>query len=626
MSDLLNVGASALRAAYSQMRTTGHNISNVNTPGYSRQEVQLATAEGTFSGGGFVGRGVTVETVVRHYDAHLTAEVASGLAMSGADTVRAAQLERLDRVFADTENGIGAGLDDLTSAMADVVNRPSDPSARTVAANRANLLAERFSGIRDRLEDMHTQVDLRMGEGVNKVNESLKQLAAVNEQIAKSSGSGQPSNDLLDRRDVLVEEVNKQMKATAYVNYDNTVSLFSASGQALVVGKSIANFSLSADALDPRKLTVSLNTSGRSIPMESDSLGGGELAGLIRFRDDDLAAASGRLGQLAAAVGAAYNAQQALGRDATGAVGAPMFDIGDPRAFGSTLNTGNAVLGATLVDGTQVSSGDYEINYDGTNWSATRSSDDSVVPIAGFPATIDGIQISLTSGAAVAGDKFLVRAASEFANDFSMVLPSPSRLATGLAAAPQLGATNTGDAGVSAFQVASNDANLTAPVSIQFTSPTTFNVTGTGTGNPTGVAYTPGMTLNYNGWQMTLKGTPATNDTISVSATQNPAVDNRNARAMVGIADRLLIGGQRAVDAYGDLTADVGIRTQSAQSSLALSSRTLEDAQAARSEVSGVNLDEEAARLLQYQQAYQAAAKLIATAQTVFDTLLQAAG
>ncbi|MBP7662166.1 MAG: flagellar hook-associated protein FlgK, partial [Burkholderiaceae bacterium] len=119
MSDLLNVGASALRAAYSQMRTTGHNISNVNTPGYSRQEVQLATAEGTFSGGGFVGRGVVVETVVRRYDAHLTAEVASGLAMSSADTVRAGQLERLDRAFADTENGIGAGLDDLTSAMAD---------------------------------------------------------------------------------------------------------------------------------------------------------------------------------------------------------------------------------------------------------------------------------------------------------------------------------------------------------------------------------------------------------------------------------------------------------------------------------------------------------------------------
>jgi flagellar hook-associated protein 1 FlgK len=625
MSDLLNVGASALRAAFSQMRTTGHNIANVNTPGYSRQEVQLATAEGTFSGGGFVGRGVVVETVVRRYDAHLTSEVASGLAMSSADKVRTAQLERLDRMFADTENGIGAGLDDLTSAMADVVNRPSDPSARTVAANRANMLAERFNAVHDRLEDVRGQVDLRMGEGVNKVNESLKQLAAVNEQIAKTNGSGQPSNDLLDRRDVLVEQVNKQMKATAYVNYDNTVSLFSASGQALVVGKSIANFSLSTDSLDPRKLTVSLNTSGRSIPMESDSLGGGELAGLIRFRDEDLTAVAGRLGQLAATVGTAYNAQQALGRDATGTAGAPMFSMGSPRAFGSSLNTGNAVMAAAVVDGTQVSAGDYEFNYDGTNWSATRASDKSVVPVAGFPVTIDGVQVSLSSGTAAAGDKFLVRAASEFANDFSMVLASPSRLATGLAAAPQLGATNAGDAGVSSFQVTANDPNLTAPVSIQFTSPTTFDVVGTGTGNPTGLTYTPGMTLNYNGWQMTLKGTPAASDTISVGATQNPAVDNRNARAMVGIADRLLVGGQRAVDAYGDLTADIGIRTQSAQSSMALSSRTLEDAEAARSEISGVNLDEEAARLLQYQQAYQAAAKLIATAQTVFDTLLQAA-
>ena len=138
MAGLLNLGASALMAAYTQMRTTGHNIANVNTPGYSRQEVELATTGSTFSGSGFVGRGVSVETISRRYDQLVTGEVAAGIALSAADSVRVAQLGRLERVFSDTENGIGTAMDDLSSALADVVNRPFDTSARTVVVSRAS--------------------------------------------------------------------------------------------------------------------------------------------------------------------------------------------------------------------------------------------------------------------------------------------------------------------------------------------------------------------------------------------------------------------------------------------------------------------------------------------------------
>jgi flagellar hook-associated protein 1 FlgK len=626
MSGLLNVGASALTAAYTQMRTAGHNISNVNTPGYSRQEAQLGTATSTFGGGGFIGRGVEVQTIQRRYDQFLTAEVAAGVALSSADAARAGQLSRLDSVFADSETGIGASMDDLTAALADAVNRPFDPSARTVVVSRATTLAERFTSARNRLEELRNQADLRLRESVNTLNGSLKQLAGVNEQIARYAASDQPPNDLFDRRDALVEGINKQMKATAFINPDGSASLFSGSGQALVIGGSVASFSLGADPLDSRKLAVTLNTSGMAIPIDGELLGGGELSGLLRFRDEDLAAAQGRLGQLAAAVSFAYNEQQSLGRDATGAVGAAMFQTGAPTVGGASTNTGNAVFAATVTDGAQLGAGDYELKYDGTNWSATRLSDGQALPLAGFPASVDGLQISLSSGAASAGDRFLLRSASEFTNGFSMVLPSASRLATGMAATPQRGATNAGDTSVAGFRVDSNDPNLTAPVSIQFTSATTFNVTGTGTGNPTGVAYTPGMTLSYNGWEMTLRGTPVASDSFTVAATQNPAADNRNARALVGIADQLAVGGQRPADAYGDLVADIGTRTQSAKSSQALSARTLADSQQSRSEVSGVNLDEEAARLLQYQQAYQAAAKVIATAQSIFDTLLRVAG
>jgi flagellar hook-associated protein 1 FlgK len=623
MSGLLNVGSTALMAAYTQMRTAGHNIANVNTPGFSRQDVVLGTLPGSFGGAGFVGRGVGVDTVQRRYDQFLTAEVAANASLAAADQARVDQLGRLDRLFADTDNGIGAAMDDLTAAMADVVNRPFDASARTVVMNRAGTLAERFSSARSSLDELGAQVDLRLRDGVNRTNDALSLLAKVNDQIAKVASGGQPPNDLLDQRDQLVETVNKQIKATAYLNPDGTLRLFSASGQTLVADNTAAQLSLAADPLDPRKSQLSLKTLASDIAIDTPSLGGGELAGLLRFRDSDLEAAQGRLGQLAAAIAQAYNEQQSLGRDGTGAVGAALFETGEPAVNASTLNAGTAVFQAVVTDATQVSTSDYELNFDGTNWSSTRLTDGQVLPIAGFPATIDGLQLDITSGSASAGDRFLVRSASEFTNGFSMVLPSASRLATGMAVTPQRGTANTGDVAVSGFRVTSNDPNLTEAVSIQFTSATTFDVIGNGTGDPVGVTYTPGAAISFNGWEMTLKGTPAIGDTVSIAATQNPAADNRNARQMVGIADRLIVGGERPADAFGNLVADVGTRTQSAQVSLALSNRTLGDAQASRSAVSGVNLDEEAARLLQFQQAYQAAAKVIATAQAVFDTLLQ---
>jgi flagellar hook-associated protein 1 FlgK len=283
------------------------------------------------------------------------------------------------------------------------------------------------------------------------------------------------------------------------------------------------------------------------------------------------------------------------------------------------------VLSASVTDGSVLAASDYELRYDGSNWTSTRLADGSSQTLAGMPATLDGLSISMASGTAVAGDRFLLRTGSEFASDVSMVLGGPAALATGMAVTPLRGQANTGDTRVTAFGIDANDPNLTAPVSIQFTSATTFNVTGTGTGNPVGVSYTPGMTLQYNGWRMTLLGTPASGDSFSVTATANPAIDNRNAREMVALGDRLLVDGQRPGDAFAELIADLGSRSQSNKAAETLSIRSLADAESARAEVSGVNLDEEAARLLQFQQAYQAAAKIISAAQNVFDTLLQAA-
>jgi flagellar hook-associated protein 1 FlgK len=459
-------------------------------------------------------------------------------------------------------------------------------------------MVERFTSAGGTMESLREQANQRVRDGASKVNDTLAQLAQVNDQIARRSSIGQPPNELFDRRDQLIEAVNGQLRATSFINADGTANLYTPTGHALVIGTQASKLTAAADEFDSRKISLSLGMGA--------------------------SAAQARVGQLAAAIAEAFNDRQALGRDATGASGAAMFALASPLVSGAAGNSGTATLTASIADGTAMAATDYELRYNGTQWQATNVVDGVTRNLgATLPATLDGLQISLGSGTAAAGDRFLVRGASTTVSGFRMSLAGTQGLATGLAATPQRGAANTSDARVSAFNVTANDANLQQPVSITFTSPTTFNVTGTGTGNPTGVTYTPGMTLNYNGWSMTLAGAAATGDTFSVSATANPALDNRNARLMLGVLDQGIVAGRKPVDACVDLVAEVGIRAQSANAADEASKLALAQSETARSEVSGVNLDEEAARLLQYQQAYQAAAKILSTARDVFDTLLQ---
>jgi flagellar hook-associated protein 1 FlgK len=625
-SGLLNIGASALNAAYLQLQTTSHNIANVNTPGYHRQDAVQQSVEGTSSGLGFVGRGVQIVTVRRQYDAFLERELSLNQAASSADEARATQMSQLDRLFAATDTGLGAAMDDLRSGLADLVNNPSDTAARTVALNRADAFAARIRDTSGQLSEIAYQTDQRIAATAKQLNGLLQRLGALNNEIATQSGAGHSPNDLLDQRDDLVNQVNKIVKANPIVSADGTVSLFASGGEALVVNATVANFDVGADTLDPSKSQLVLKTLGASVPVDSATLGGGELAGLMRFRDEDLAAARWRVGQMAAAIGSAFNAQQAVGLDATGAAGQPMFTMNPPVVSSAVSNTGNAVLGVAIGNASQLAASDYVLTWNGSAYQVTRQSDGTQSTLAGLPATIDGLTLSTTSGTPAVGDRFLVRSGSVMASGFTMALSSPSRLASGLGVMPQMGAANGGDVATSAFKVNTVGANLTQPVTLTFTGAGTFDVTGTGTGNPTGVAYAAGQPISYNGWSLTLKGTPKAGDTVTLTPTASPSTDNRNAKAMFDLVDQRVVNGSSFNSAYADMLADIGARAQTANTAQAMSSQSLADAKASRDEVAGVNLDEEAARMMQFQQAYQAAAKLIATAQTLFTALLNATG
>ncbi|MFM1988004.1 MAG: hypothetical protein RJA99_961 [Pseudomonadota bacterium] len=625
MGDLMRIGSSAMGAAYAQLQTTGQNIANVNTPGYVRREAMLQEA-GNMDASGWIGRGVDVVNVRRVYDAFLVRESAATRSSAAQDTTRADALQRLENVFSDPQSGLGAAFDDFVAAFADVTARPSDPAARSAVLTRAEGFASRAQSIDTRLLELRQSAQGRMQNEVTTANGVLKALAGLNAKIADArGGSGEP-NSLLDQRDKLLQDLNGSLRANATFGQDGTITVTSARGEPLVVGDSASSLQLVNDPLDATKQSVTVvRSNGVSLAMDSSELGGA-LSGLMKFANEDVDSARAQVGRLYAAVAGAFNTRQGRGLDATGNVGQPMFAIGTPTVTGAAANAGSAAFSAAIADPSALKPSDYEIAFAGGQYTVTRLSDGVAQTYASMPQTLDGLALSLGSGTPSAGDRFLVRAASGYASGAKALLSGAQRVATAMPVVAEAGPANTGDLKASAIDVSSIGAITSATVTITFTGAGTFSVSGAGTGNPTGLAYSPGMMLSYNGWSVTLDGTPAAGDTMKISATPNPAADNRNARAMQALGDATFVDGGKAIDRYAELIGDLGGRAQTARAAGDMSQRLYDDAERARSEMSGVNLDEEAARLLQYQQAYQAAAKVIATANEMFRSLLEAAG
>lgn len=619
---VIDIGATALNAAYTRLQTTSNNIANASTPGYSRQEAIVVSRESELGVGGFVGGGVEVATIERKYDQFLARELNASQSAYASDQVRSNSLARLDRLFTDNGNGIGARYDSFNAGLADMVNQPFDEAARAVVLHRAHELADSISGNRNELERVGEDVRRQAQESAGRVNGLLQQLAVLNERIAGTAGSSQSPNDMLDQRDSLITEIGKSIKTTAYINESGSVSLFAATGDALVISGKAAVLSVETDDRDPGRIRLNLQTDDRQLPMNVEMLGGGELAGIFEFHNEDLRDISGRLGQMAGALVEGYNRQQAAGVDREGQPGSPLFQMGAALVGGGINNTGDAVFSIDVADGEALKPTDYSLAMVAGNLHLTRLYDDKETVLTGLPQTVDGLTINLDAGTMADGDTFSIISGSVFASGFSVVMQSPVQWANAMPVIPVMNEGNKGSLSSADFAIVDMGANTAEPVMLTFTGPNTFDVTGTGTGNPTGVAYASGDEVSFNGWTVSLAGAPEGGDVLMVRPTADPAADNRNARALLALSGDAIVDGRSLNSAVSSLIGDVGARAQTANANQEQSELWTRSAQSARDSVSGVNLDEEAARLLQYQQVYQAAAKVISTAQTMFDSLL----
>jgi len=663
-SALLSLGTRAMFANYAALQTTGNNIANVNTAGYSRQSVELETAGGQFTGAGFFGKGVNVTTVARAHDELLTREAAGSQAMASADEARSTQLQQLEKVFATGEAGIGYAAGQFLNAFVDVASRPTDASARQVVLARAADLASRFRSAGEQIDAIQAGVTSDLKASIDTVNSLAQRVAALNNQIAALAGSGHQPNDLLDQRDQLVSQISQYVQVSTIPADDGSMSVFMGGGQSLVLGNNAVTLAAVADPFDPGVVHLGVTDASGDHAFPDDLMTGGSIAGLLRFQKTDLPDARNLLGQMASALAGEVNLQQSLGLDLgqPAGFGAAIFSVGLPGVMPASGNakdaSGNDVasyvngsgdrvpsVSLTIADPTELQASDYTLRNSPSvagSYELTRTSDGLVRTVASG-AIVDGFRVDVVAPLPAAGDRFLLRPVGDAVRNMQRVLDDPKGIAAASPVTATIDASNTGTATVADLHAVSNTLNPDLTATITFTddvggySYTLVDTTGAlATTSGTGT-WQAGQPISLNGWEMALNGVPKTNDTLTVEKTAYPAINNGNARALVDLRDVRMVGqqtlangtivpGATITDAYANALSDVGVRVQSAGTAAQMSAAVAADAESARSSKAGVNLDEEAARLIQFQQSYQAAAKMLQVAQSIFDTLLQVTG
>jgi len=635
-SSVFNIGVSGLAAAQAGLLTTGHNISNASTPGFNRQQIVQSTNTPQFTGAGYFGQGTNVQTVQRIYNQFLASQTLSAQTRLSELNAYADQIRQVDGLLADSSAGLSTALNDFFRGVHEVAANPASIPARQSMLSMAQALVGRFQSVDNRLNEIRDGVDTQLASTVADINSYTTQIAALNQRIvlAQAAGPTQPANDLLDQRDQLIAQLNQQVRVTTLTESDGSLSVFVGNGQAVVVGAQSYGLATMQSGEDASRMTVGITlASGGTAALPEAMLTGGTLGGLLAFRRESLDTAQNALGRIALGLAETFNAQHRLGQDLTGALGGNFFTAPAPQVItpNNPPNGGTAAIGVAVASAANLTTSDYRLTANGGgNYTLVRLSDSTTVFSAtALPQTVDGLTISLASGAANAGDSFLIQPTRAAAHDIAVALTDARSIA---AAAPIRTAASNGNSGTGAIGAGSVNApppvnaNLTQTVTITFNNPpTTFDVAGTGTGNPAGVAYTAGGSISYNGWTVQIGGTPAAGDVFTISANSAGVADNRNALLLAGLqTGKTLAGGTASYQsAYAQIVSDVGNKTREIQVTATAQESVVKQAEEAQQSLSGVNLDEEAANLLRYQQAYQASGKMIEIADKLFNTLLE---
>lgn len=639
MAELLNVGTSSLLAYQKALATTGHNIANVNTEGYSRQSLTLDTRAPSLGAGGYVGSGVEVSTVARAYDSFLSQDLrANHSSFHHLDTFTE-MTKQLEDLLADSDRGVSVQLENFFAAVQDLSNNPSSIPERQALLGEANALTRQIQEVDNALESLNSRINDQLQGLQLEVNSLAEALATINSEIeaAQARGGGQPPNDLLDTRDRLLKELSEYTGVVSSFQDGGIVNVTVGSGQILVVGPVHQSISLSPGIYDPLSLDLNVRTQdGSRIPI-TDTLTGGRMYGLLRFREEVLEPTRQELGLLAVGITETFNAQHELGLDLNGAAGGSFFTAVAPTVAEASTNRGAATATATISDASALQPADYRLQWTGATWELTNTSTGDTQNAANGAFNVDGLAIAVGGGVPELGDSFLVRPYFRAASAMDVALNRASDVA---ASAPLVASESVSNKGSAIVDGPTNTTMVGIPLATDITLTYRDNAAGFGPGfevigGPGGVILfdptteSAGKTFtfeNFGNASFTVSGTPEDGDTFTISNNTSGAGDNRNALLLGALQTEgsLLDSTANYQEVFAGTIGEVGIQVRQAEAALTTQTALRNQSEQSLSALAGVNLDEEAANLLRFQQAYQASAQVISTANELFQTLIAA--
>ena len=628
MSDVFGISVSALQAFQAAINVAGNNIANASTPGYAKESINLTTATPQASGAISIGNGVVISGVSRSFNQATADQLNASQSSLGQLNAMQSYSSQIDNLVGVTAGGLSTAVQSFYSAWSDVANSPASTATRQALIGKAQSVAASFQSTSSQLNYLNTDINSRITSDVQQINTLGASISTLNKQIVigTAENGGHPPNELLGQRDQLVTNLAALTGISTTVDSNGSLNVFLGNGQPLVLQGITVQLTTVPNQFDASQLEVSSTTSNGSVI--NGSITSGDLGGLLAARSQVVDPAKNQLGQIAVAFSQTVNSQQNVGLDLTGKLGANLFSVGAPLATPSSKNTGGATAAVSVTTVGALTANDYILSNKAGTYSLTNAATGSAVPFTGSgtlasPLNADGLSIVLT-GTPASGDQFLIQPTAQAAATFSTVLSNPSQIAAAAAVNATPAGANTGTGTVSSGTVlnAANPSLLTT-TTIQFNTATTYSINGSG---PPYSTYSPGANISANGWQVQISGTPAAGDSFTVKSNAGATGDNRN--ALLGAkqqTDLVLANGTLSInDSVSALITGIGSQAQ--QINTAQTAQTAVNTQAVNNQqaTSGVNLDEEAAKLLQWQQAYGAAAKALQIGNSLFQSLLTA--
>jgi flagellar hook-associated protein 1 FlgK len=669
MAGLLGIGLSGILGHQAALNTTANNITNANTPGYSRQEVQFGAQTPQRTGAGSIGTGVNVENIHRLANEYLTQQIREDSSLEGEQRTLNNELSRLDNLLGGESTGLNTSLNNFFASLQNAAEDPTSLPQRQLVISEGEQVVKRFSALNEKFIQQRESVKTQMQQGAKDANALIASIADLNSAIAQSPGlaQGRMPNDLLDQRDEKLRQLSELVSIKVSPTEGAQVNVTLNNGQGLVIGNIAAELGTRPSTSDPLMLEFTLNTSGRVVNVDGQ-IDGGKLGGLRHFQQQALAPAFDELGRIAIALADTMNSQHQIGMDLEGELGGLFFKDFNSAALqasrvipsGNNQSASNAQLAVEITDSSALAAGTWSLQFGATSsYQLTNDRTGEVVsgslPAVGDEIIMPGFSIRYDGGTLTDGHSFQIQPTRNGAADIAMQVRREEDLAFASPIRAEGGQGNKGTGAISqgtmqavtypdgtslpGFTSSTGLAN--GPLQVSFVDDGSgglnYIITDGDTVPNTVVSatpYTEGQGLfsdnpalipNYQGYQFSVTGQPKAGDVFTIESNENGVSDNRNAEALAsfGIKNTLNNGSQSFAEGYAGLVENVGVQTRQSQLDLQAGKTLLEQSFNQREAVSGVNLDQEAGKLIQYQAAYNASAKVITVAQDLFNTLLQ---